>query len=176
MQTSIQRILALTIPVKLAALLAFTWYATRPPASAATQLVDHIVVVKSTHTMTLFAKGVPIHIYQVALGRSSGRKLQQGDHRTPEGHYVIDSHNPHSAFHLSLHLSYPNGDDRARSAAAHAPTGGDVMIHGLAPQYAFLGYLHRETDWTDGCIAVTNTEMDEIYRIVPNNTPIEIRP
>ena len=172
----IHRILACTIPVKLAALLAFTWYATPPPAPPPAPLADHIVVVKSAHTMTLFAKGAPIHIYQVALGRSTGRKLQQGDHRTPEGHYFIDSRNPHSGFHLALHISYPNADDRARAAAAHAPTGGDVMLHGLPPQYAFLGYLHRETDWTDGCIAVTNAEIEEIYRIVPNNTPIEIRP
>jgi len=176
MPISTHRILAFTIPVKLAALVAFTWYATRPPAPQPEQLADQIVVVKSTHTMTLFAKGVPIHIYQVALGRAPGRKLQQGDHRTPEGHYFIDSRNPHSGFHLALHVSYPNADDRARSAAAHAPTGGDVMIHGLPPQFAFLGYLHRETDWTDGCIAVTDAEIEEIYRIVPNNTPIEIRP
>ena len=168
------------IPVKLAALAAFTWYAVRPPAPAPTPtpavLADHIVVVKSTHTMTLFAKGKPIHIYQVALGRSAGRKLQQGDHRTPEGHYVIDSHNPHSAYHLALHISYPNADDRARSANAHAPTGADVMIHGLPPRFAWLGYLHRETDWTDGCIAVTDGEIEEIFKLVPNNTPIDIQP
>lgn len=170
------RILAFTIPIKLAALLAFTWYATRPPAPRQAQLADHIVVVKSTHTMTLLANGTPIHSYQVAFGRSTGRKLQQGDHRTPEGHYFIDSRNPHSGFHLALHISYPNADDRAQSALAHAPTGGDVMIHGLPDRYAFLGLLHRAKDWTDGCIAVTNAEMEEIYRIVPNNTPIEIRP
>ena len=170
------RILACTIPVKLAALAAFTWYATRPPNPAPTQFADHIVVVKSSHTMTLFANGKPIHIYQIALGRSTGRKLQQGDHRTPEGHYLIDSRNPHSGYHLALHISYPNPDDRARAASAHAPAGGDVMVHGLPPQYAWLGYLHRETDWTDGCIAVTNAEIEEIYKLVPNNTPIDIQP
>ena len=174
--TPTYRILACTIPVKLAALLAFTWYATRPPNPAPAQLADRIVVVKSTHTMTLFAKGEPIHIYHVALGRSSGRKLQQGDHRTPEGLYTIDSRNPHSAYHLALHISYPNTDDRSRSAAARAPAGGDVMIHGLPPQYAWHGYLHRETDWTDGCIAVTNAEIEDIYKLVPNGTPIEIQP
>lgn len=170
------RVLAFILPVKVAVLLAFTWYATRAPAPPTAQFADHIVVVKSTHTMTLFAKGAPIHIYQVALGRSTGRKLRQGDHRTPEGHYLIDSRNPHSGFHLSLHLSYPNPDDRTRVAIEHASPGGDVMIHGLPDRYAFLGSLHRAKDWTDGCIAVTNAEIEEIYRLVPNNTPIEIRP
>jgi len=170
------RILACTIPVKLAALLAFTWYATRPPTTPPSRLADHIVVDKSTHTMTLFAKGAPIHTYAVALGRTNGRKLQQGDHRTPEGHYLIDSRNPHSAFHLALHVSYPNADDRTRASAAHTPAGGDIMIHGLPDRFAFLGSMHRAIDWTDGCVAVTNAEIEEIYQLVPNNTPIDIQP
>lgn len=168
---STHRILAFTIPIKLAVLLAFTWYATRPPALSDAALVDHIVVIKSTHMMTLYAHGKPVQSYKVALGRSDGRKLQQGDHRTPEGHYLVDSHNPHSAFHLSLHVSYPNPDDRARALAAHASAGGEIMIHGLAPRYAFLGSLQSQTDWTDGCIAVSNAEIEEVYRLVLNNLP-----
>jgi murein L,D-transpeptidase YafK len=173
---STHRFLAYSIPIKVAGLLAFAWYATRPPVTPETAVVDQIVVIKSTHTMTLYAHGKIVRSCKVALGRAEGRKLQQGDHRTPEGHYLVDSHNPHSAFHLSLHVSYPNMDDRARAVAAHAAAGGDVMIHGLAARYAFLGSLQSQTDWTDGCIAVSNAEIEQIYRLVPNNTPIAIEP
>ncbi len=171
------RILAWTIPIKLAALLAFTWIATRPPsAPPPIELADRILVVKSTHTMTLYAHDKPIRTYKVALGRATGPKQQQGDNRTPEGHYRIDAHNPNSSCYLALHISYPNAEDRARAAAAHQPPGGDVEIHGLPNGFGYIGAAHRVTDWTYGCIAVTDAEMSEIYRLVPNNTPIEIQP
>ena len=168
---------AVVIPLQFAIMLGFVRHATSPPATPApTILADHIVVVKSTHTMTLFSHGAPIHIYKVALGRASGRKQQQGDNRTPEGHYRIDSHNPHSSAHRSLHISYPNAEDRAKAVAAHHSPGGDIMIHGLPNGFGYLGALHRATDWTYGCVAVTNAEIEEIYQLVPNNTPIDIQP
>jgi murein L,D-transpeptidase YafK len=147
-----------------------------PVIPAPAEHADRIVVTKSTHTMVLYSRGAVLRTYPVALGRAAGRKQQQGDNRTPEGHYRIDAHNPHSSAHVSLHISYPNPDDRAAALAAHHPPGGDIMIHGLPNGFGYLGALHRATDWTYGCIAVTDGEMDEIYRLVPNNTPIDIEP
>jgi murein L,D-transpeptidase YafK len=166
------RILAAVIPLQIATMLGFAWYATLPSApSAPTEQADRIVVAKSLHTLTLYSHGTVLHTYRVALGRSTGAKQQQGDNRTPEGHYQIDGHNARSSCHLALHISYPNADDRA-----HHRTGGDVEIHGLPNGFGYIGSLHRTTDWTYGCIAVTDAEMEEIYRLVPNGTPIDIQP
>ena len=140
------------------------------------QTVDHLVVSKSAHTLTLFAQGRPIRVYSVALGRVAGPKRRQGDGRTPEGRYSIDSHNPNSAYHLALHISYPNADDRARARAAHVPTGGDIMIHGLPAGAGVLAPLQHWADWTIGCVALSNAEIEEVYRLVPNGTPIDITP
>jgi murein L,D-transpeptidase YafK len=127
--------------------------------------------------MTLYSTGRPLKTYKVSLGRGTGSaKHQQGDHETPEGTYRIDAKNAHSRFHLALHVSYPNATDKAHAAALHQPTGGDIMIHGVEPKFAWLGSLHRHVDWTDGCIAVTNAEMDEVWNAVPTGTPITIRP
>ena len=118
-----------------------------------------------------------IKTYKVALGGEPvGPKTRQGDHRTPEGLYVIDSRNVHSQFHRSLHISYPNPTDREHARKLGAPPGGDIYIHGLPNGYGFVGAAHRARDWTDGCIAVTDQEIEEIWRLVDNGTPIEIRP
>ncbi len=146
------------------------------PPTSVPEHADRILVTKSSHTLVLYSHGAVLRTYKVALGRASGRKEQQGDNRTPEGHYRIDSHNPHSSCHLSLHISYPNADDRLRAKTAHHPAGGDIMIHGLPNGLGYLGALHRMTDWTYGCIAVTDAEMEEIYRLVPDGTPIDILP
>lgn len=176
MPTQTYRLLAFSIPIKVMVLAVFAWCACQPAAMQTVQQADRIVVVKSTHTMTLYVKGTVLRTYRVSLGRARGRKLRQGDHRTPEGRYVVNSRNPQSAYHLALHLSFPNADDRARALAAHVPTGSDIMIHGLPNGFSYLGTVHRMTDWTDGCIAVTDQEMEEIFRLVPNNTPIDIQP
>ena len=132
-------------------------------------------MVKSAHTMTLYAANQPIKTYKVALGRGAGdAKQHQGDHETPEGHYVIDSRNPNSRFHLALHVSYPNAEDRARAKALGQPTGGAIMIHGVESKFRWMGGLQHDIDWTDCCIAVTDKEMDEIWKIVPVGTPIKI--
>jgi murein L,D-transpeptidase YafK len=96
--------------------------------------------------------------------------------RLPEGVYVLDRRNRHSQFYRSLHISYPNAEDRARARKLKIPPGGDIMIHGLPNDYGWLGSAHRAHDWTDGCIAVTNEEIEEIWRVVPEGTTIEIRP
>ncbi len=140
------------------------------------QKIDRVVVVKSAHTMTLYAANRPLKTYKVALGRGAGdAKQHKRDHETPEGHYLIDSRNPNSRFHLALHVSYPNADDRARAKSLGQPTGGAIMIHGVESKFRWLGGLQHDVDWTDGCIAVTDKEMDEIWKAVPIGTPIEIK-
>ena len=146
-----------------------------PPSDGGVK-ADHIIIVKSKHSMVLMANGKPLKSYRVALGKSSGAKERQGDHKTPEGEYVIDQKNAQSRFHLALHVSYPNAADRKRAHDAGVDPGGAIMIHGVEPQFAWLGPLQHEVDWTDGCIAVTNREMDEVWQLVPVGTPVEIKP
>jgi murein L,D-transpeptidase YafK len=138
---------------------------------------DRIVVDKSARTMELMHAGQVIKRYKIALGGEPlGAKTRQGDHRTPEGVYVIDSRNTHSQFHRSLHISYPNATDRERARKLGVATGGDIYIHGLPNGYGFVGSAHRARDWTDGCVAVTDREIEEIWGLVENDTPVEIRP
>lgn len=115
--------------------------------------------------------------YKVALGGEPvGAKDRQGDHKTPEGDYAVDRKNPNSTFHKALHLSYPNAADRERAQKLGVHPGGDVEIHGLGAKLGWVGSAHTLHDWTDGCIAVTNEEIDEIYPLVEAGTPVEIRP
>jgi murein L,D-transpeptidase YafK len=96
--------------------------------------------------------------------------------KTPEGLYSIDYRNPHSDYHLALHISYPAPDDVKRAAARGVSAGGDIMIHGLPNGRGWIGKLHRQKDWTAGCIALTDKEIEELWRITPDGTPVEIRP
>ena|ERR1700730_15933135 len=137
---------------------------------------DTIVVEKSMHRMSLFKDGELLRTYQVALGRGGPEpKSREGDARTPQGAYVIDSRNRRSGFHRALHVSYPGAADVAAASARGVDAGSDVMIHGIKNGLGWLGRLHRAVDWTAGCIAVTNREMDEVWRLVPNGTPILIK-
>jgi murein L,D-transpeptidase YafK len=146
-------------------------------AVAAPIQADKIVILKSARSMTLFSGGKVLKTYKVALGSVPlGPKQVEGDHKTPEGNYVIDAKNPHSQFHLSLHISYPSAADKERARTMGRTSGGAIMIHGLSKSFAYLGPLHRQTDWTDGCIAVTNAEIEEIWKLVPVGTRVEIRP
>lgn len=138
---------------------------------------DQIIVLKSARILRLYHQGRVIMEYRVALGGEPvGPKEKHGDHKTPEGAYIISAKNAHSQFHLALHISYPNTQDRERARRLGVSPGGDIMIHGLPPAAAALGALHRQMDWTDGCIAVTNQEIEEIWRLVPVGTKVEIRP
>jgi murein L,D-transpeptidase YafK len=141
------------------------------------ELADRILVEKSARKLTLFKRDKILKTYRIALGRNPvGAKTQKDDGRTPEGKYIIDSRNARSRFHLSLHISYPNARDRAAAAARGVDPGGDIMIHGLTNGLGWLGALHRLRDWTNGCIAVTNSEIEEIWRLVPNGTTVGIVP
>lgn len=138
---------------------------------------DEVVVAKGARTLTLLNHGQVIKVYKVALGGNPvGAKARKGDHRAPEGAYVLDRRNEHSQFYRSIHISYPNAQDRERARKLGVSPGGDIMIHGLPNGYGWIGRGHRARDWTGGCIAVTNDEMDEIWRAVPDGTLIKIRP
>jgi murein L,D-transpeptidase YafK len=138
---------------------------------------DLLVVEKSQRRLVAYSHGQILREYAVALGADPvGTKVRQGDRRTPEGRYVIDRHIADSRFHRSLHVSYPSAADRGRARGRGFDPGGDIMVHGLQNGLGFLGRAHRWVDWTTGCIAVTNPDIEELYRIVPDETPIEIRP
>ena len=140
-------------------------------------VADRVLVEKSARRLTLLRNGKALKTYWMALGRAPvGAKEYEGDQRTPEGIYTIDFHKPDSDFHLALHLSYPEQHDVDRAAAQGLSAGSDIMIHGLPNGRGWIGRFHRRNDWTAGCIAVANFEIEEIYRVVPDGTPIELRP
>lgn len=140
-------------------------------------VADSIVVDKSDRELTLYHHGQRVQTYRVALGRNPvGAKQRRGDGRTPEGLYYIEGRNPQSKYHLSLRVSYPTREQRTRATRQGVSPGGDIMIHGLPKAFASVGALHRQQDWTEGCVAVTNEEIEEIWRAVPNGARILIRP
>jgi murein L,D-transpeptidase YafK len=140
------------------------------------QKADSVLILKKDHVMELLADGRVIRTYKVALGRGGlAPKEREGDARTPEGHYIIDSRTANSHYHKALHVSYPNDGDRKRAAKLGVSPGGAIMIHGLPNGEGWIGAAHRLYDWTLGCIAVTDDEIDEIWNLVPVGTPVEIR-
>ncbi len=144
---------------------------------APTAKADRVVVFKSERKLVLMRGEDVIKVYEVALGRyAKGHKVADGDQRTPEGSYTLDYRLPRSAFHKAIHISYPNDEDAARAAALGVNPGGRIMIHGLPNKVPASAVNHPKLDWTQGCIAVTNREMDEIWAAVDDGTPIEIYP
>ncbi len=145
--------------------------------TAPAQKADAILILKKDHVLELLAGGKVIRTYKVALGQGGlAPKEREGDGRTPEGHYVIDARYAASVYHRALHISYPNAEDRKRAAKLGVSPGGAIMIHGLPNGKGWVGAAHRLYDWTLGCIAVTDQEIEEIWDLVPVGTPIEIRP
>lgn len=139
--------------------------------------VDRIVVEKAARRLTVYRDGLAIKTYAVALGREPvGAKRFEGDGKTPEGEYTIDGRKEDSAFHLALHVSYPRPSEIAAAESEGRSAGGAIMVHGIRNGLGFLGSLHTLYDWTDGCIAVTDAEIEELWTAVPVGTPIEIRP
>ena len=136
-----------------------------------------IVVEKSKRVLTLFSGKKVLKSYRIALGGNpEGHKQQEGDSRTPEGRYIIDTKNPNSSFHLSLHISYPNKNDRASARKRGVSPGGAIMIHGTPDALTTLNAIGFYSDWTAGCIAVTNSDIEEIYASIKTGTPIVIKP
>jgi len=141
------------------------------------ETVDKVLIEKQARRLTLLSRGEVVRTYKIALGGNPvGPKEREGDCKTPEGIYTIDARNGNSGYHLSLHISYPNAQDKQRARELGVSPGGDIMIHGLKNGFAQLGAAHAEKDWTEGCIAVTNQEMEEIYRVVRDGTVVEIKP
>jgi murein L,D-transpeptidase YafK len=145
------------------------------PAYAEELLADNILVEKAKRKLTLLRDDKVIKTYRIALGKNPvGAKRRQGDNKTPEGHYIISGRKADSEFHLALQISYPDELDIERAEKQGVDPGDRIMIHGRPPD--FESRRKRKRDWTQGCIAVTNREIEEIWNIVPDGTPIEIRP
>ncbi len=139
--------------------------------------VDSIIVYKSKRELQVFLNGKLLKTYKISLGRQPfGHKEYEGDKRTPEGLYYINGKNPRSGYYKNFGISYPNEKDILHSKQINKPTGGDIKIHGLRNKVGFIGKFHRWFDWTLGCIALTNQEIDELYNHVKIGTPIEIKP
>ena len=149
---------------------------TSNPARAGCQ-ADRLLVRKGQRVMCLMAGDVVLRTFPIALGGDPiGHNPRRGDRRTPEGRYLVDGRNPNSRFHLSLHLSYPNAEDRRRAVAAGLDPGGDIAIHGL-PLIAESDEMDPARfyeDWTDGCIAVGNRAIEELWGLIPDGFPVVI--
>jgi len=134
--------------------------------------VTRIMVHKGERRMELWHHDTVLRSFDIQLGRNPvGHKEHRGDGRTPEGEYTIDRRNPRSQFHLSLGISYPDNGDRQRAEEAGVNPGGDIFIHGRGPQFR-----RARGDWTEGCIAVRDREMEVIYAMIRDGTPITILP
>lgn len=139
--------------------------------------IDNIVVYKSKRQLLAYSNGQLVKTYKVSLGKQPiGDKEFEGDKKTPEGIYFINDKNPNSGYYKNLGISYPNEDDKEHAKKIGKQPGGDIKIHGLRNRVGFIGKFHRWFDWTLGCIAVTNQEIDELYNAVEINTQIETRP
>jgi len=138
---------------------------------------DKVLVQKGKRQLHLLKDGVILKSYRIALGGNPrGDKTRRGDERTPEGVYTIDWRNPRSKYHLSLHISYPDSKDRMQAKRKEVSPGGDIMIHGTPNGLGWIGSIHNLVNWTNGCIAVSDHEIEEIWRAVPNGTVIELLP
>ena len=167
----IRRILLVTV----VALTAYYFYPEEPLPAGVKK--DSLLVIKSERKMMAYSKGRLVRIYRISLGRHpKGDKQFEGDKKTPEGIYYINAKNPNSGYHKNLGISYPDAGDVALSKKLGKSTGGDVKIHGLRNGTGFIGKFQRWWDWTAGCIALTDQEVDELYSAVDVGTLIEIRP
>lgn len=150
-----------------------------PPALVArtADRADLVVVQKSQRQLQLIAEGRIVRTFPIALGKNPvGHKQYEGDGRTPEGRYLLDWRNPRSRFYKSIHISYPNRQDYERALRRGHVPGHAIMIHGIPNEFSQAPELFEAIDWTEGCIAVSNEAIEEIWRMVSNNTPIEIYP
>ena len=144
---------------------------------SAIQKADMVLVLKSQKKMYLKKEGEILKEYDVVFGANpKGHKEKEGDERTPEGKYILDYKKPDSAYYKAIHISYPNEEDIKKAEKKGVDPGGQIMIHGQKKYFGRSSFIMQRFNWTDGCIAVTNSEMDEIWNAVDVGTPIEIRP
>jgi len=161
----------------LSGLLVFTAWLFFATHGVAAEKADFVLVKKSESRLYLMNAGEVIRDFHVVFGDNPvGHKKQQGDNRTPEGSYVLDRKKENSAFYRAIRISYPNEEDVARAEAKGVPPGGRIMIHGQRNGYGHLAHIMQQYNWTSGCIAVTNQEMDIIWEAVAVGTPITILP
>lgn len=152
---------------------------TKPQSLTATPRVSQVVVRKAARNLSLYRGNQLVREYRINLGHvPKGHKMQEGDKRTPEGDYVLDWRNARSRYYKSIHISYPNARDRQFAQAIGIDPGGMIMIHGRPASAKTAGLMkeYDTLDWTDGCIAVSNDAMEQIWRLVPDGTPIRILP
>jgi murein L,D-transpeptidase YafK len=169
------RIVVLAVVVIIVSTMAWALWPRRPldPSKRAT----HVIVHKAQRTLSLMDGSTLLKSYRISLGREPvGPKRVEGDGKTPEGSYSIDYRKADSAFHRALHISYPSAADTAAAASNGKTPGGLIMIHGLRNGSGWIGRLHLFSDWTDGCVAVTDREIEELWAAVPDGTPVELRP
>ncbi len=144
---------------------------------AADAVIDRIMVFKSDKRMEVCSGDQLLKTYSISIGKNSkGDKEYEGDKRTPEGTYIINDKNPNSGYHKNLGISYPNESDKKEAKQNGVSPGGEIKIHGIRDGLGFIGKFHRFMNWTAGCIALTNDEVDELYQHVPLGTPITISP
>jgi murein L,D-transpeptidase YafK len=145
--------------------------------SLGAQKADAVLVIKSEKRLYLMNKGERVASFHVTFGQNpKGHKIKRGDGRTPEGHYILDYKNPNSKFYKSIHISYPNAVDRANAQHLGVSPGGDIMIHGQKNSWGWASPIVQLFSWTNGCIALSDSDMDKVWDAVDPGTPIEIRP
>jgi murein L,D-transpeptidase YafK len=173
----IRKFVLLFLTLALLAGVAFLFLHHNPDSLPTGTVIDRIKVEKAARRLSIYRDGRKLKTYRVALGRNPvGPKEIEGDGKTPEGIYNIDFHKPDSDYHLALHISYPSPTDMARAAERGLSAGSDIMIHGLPNGLGSLGALHYRKDWTAGCVALTDKEIEELYGVTPDGTLIEISP
>lgn len=138
--------------------------------------IDKVLVVKSERQLHLVSRGTTMKSYRVSLGKQPGAKEREGDQRTPEGFYWIDWRKTSDKYNLAMHISYPNAKDLARASRDGVPPGSMIMLHGTPLDEEYPEWFFHTLDWTEGCIALKNDDMQEIWNLVKNGTLIEIRP
>ena len=147
------------------------------PSVFGIEKADRVLVIKSIHKLYLEKNGKVLKQYDVVFGANpKGQKMWEGDERTPEGRYILDYKKSDSAYYKSIHISYPNSRDKQIAKAQGVDPGGYIMLHGQRNGFGWLSFIMQWFNWTDGCIAVTNKEIDEIWNAVDTGTPIEIKP
>jgi murein L,D-transpeptidase YafK len=148
-----------------------------PALVSAAPTADLVRVLKSERKLLVLSNGSVLHEFSVALGSNPlGHKTRKGDGKTPEGSYMLDYKKPDSAFHKAIHISYPNAKDIVSARARGVAPGGLIMIHGQKNGFEGASFMTQRFDWTNGCIALSNKDMDTLWSLVKEGTRIEINP